>query len=120
MDPFLGFLHSIQQGKPSLVCDLQEPFRPLVDGFLLNYIKRLDKKDYDVNYQGKRPRIFLKHNESSKFISELNSFFANTVKKKEARFVNTRKIRTIFREDVENLARFLRKETKNWILTNCL
>jgi CRISPR-associated protein Cas1 len=27
LEPFLGFLHSLQHGKPSLVCDLQEVYR---------------------------------------------------------------------------------------------
>jgi CRISPR-associated protein Cas1 len=24
LEPYLGFLHSVQEGKPSLVCDLEE------------------------------------------------------------------------------------------------
>ncbi len=31
IEPYLGFLHSVQVGKPSLVCDLQELYRYLVD-----------------------------------------------------------------------------------------
>jgi len=27
LEPYLGFLHSVQYGKPSLVCDLQELYR---------------------------------------------------------------------------------------------
>ena len=45
LEPFLGFLHSVQYGKPSLVCDFQELYRYLVDNFLIQYCRRLDSKD---------------------------------------------------------------------------
>ena len=34
LDPYLGYLHSIQFAKPSLVCDIQEIFRGLIDELL--------------------------------------------------------------------------------------
>jgi len=38
LDPFLGFFHAIDYGRPSLALDLMEPFRPLVDGLVLGWI----------------------------------------------------------------------------------
>jgi CRISPR-associated protein Cas1 len=38
LDPFLGFFHAIDYGRPSLVLDLMEPFRPLVDELVLGQI----------------------------------------------------------------------------------
>ena len=115
LDPFLGFLHSIQHGKPSLVCDLQEPYRPLVDNFLIEYIKKLKTKDFEANYRSKKPRVFLKHEESSKLISELNSFLDNKIKKQRARkFGIYSKIKTIIKEDTEKLARYFNQEINNW------
>lgn len=38
LDPFLGFFHAIDYGRPSLSLDLMEPFRPLVDGLVLGRI----------------------------------------------------------------------------------
>jgi len=38
LDPFLGFFHTVQQGRPSLVLDLMEPFRPVVDRLVLALI----------------------------------------------------------------------------------
>jgi CRISPR-associated protein Cas1 len=35
LEPYLGFLHSVQFGKPSLVCDFQELYRYLIDDFLI-------------------------------------------------------------------------------------
>jgi CRISP-associated protein Cas1 len=34
LEPYLGFLHSVQHGKPSLVCDLQDVYRYLIDDYL--------------------------------------------------------------------------------------
>ena len=118
LDPFLGFLHSIQHGKPSLVCDLQEPYRPLIDNFLIKYVTKLNSKDFEANYRTKKPRVFLKHNESSKLISDLNSFLDNKVKKQRARkFGKHSKITTIIREDIETLSQFIRNEKNKWFPT---
>ncbi|MFQ5485796.1 MAG: CRISPR-associated endonuclease Cas1 [Desulfobacterales bacterium] len=35
LDPYLGFYHGIQYGRPSLAMDLLEPFRPAVDLFTM-------------------------------------------------------------------------------------
>ena len=37
LEPYLGFLHSVQYGKPSLVCDLQELYRSLMDDFVVGF-----------------------------------------------------------------------------------
>jgi len=42
----LGFLHSVQFGKPSLVCDLMELYRYLVDDFLVGFCGKLGKMDF--------------------------------------------------------------------------
>jgi CRISPR-associated protein Cas1 len=39
LDPYLGFMHTEYYGRPSLVCDLQEEYRPwVVDKMVLNMI----------------------------------------------------------------------------------
>jgi CRISPR-associated protein Cas1 len=40
LDPFLGFFHAIDYGRPSLSLDLMEPFRPLVDRLVMKWIAR--------------------------------------------------------------------------------
>lgn len=41
LDPYLGFLHDNYYGRPSLVCDLMEPWRSLVvDKFVLTILNR--------------------------------------------------------------------------------
>jgi CRISPR/Cas system-associated endonuclease Cas1 len=48
LEPYLGFLHSNQMGKLSLVCDFQELYRYLIDDFLIQYCQRICKKDFTV------------------------------------------------------------------------
>ena len=38
LDPFLGFFHAIDYGRPSLALDLREPFRPLIDGLVVGWV----------------------------------------------------------------------------------
>lgn len=35
LDPYVGFLHQLDYGRPSLACDLMEPLRPEADQFVL-------------------------------------------------------------------------------------
>jgi CRISPR-associated protein Cas1 len=46
LEPYLGFLHSVQYGKPSLVCDLQELYRHLMDDYVIGFCQDLNPKDF--------------------------------------------------------------------------
>jgi CRISPR-associated protein Cas1 len=46
LEPYLGFLHSVQYGKPSLVCDFQEIYRHLIDDYLIERCQKLRKKGF--------------------------------------------------------------------------
>jgi len=48
LEPYLGFLHSLQHGKPSLVCDFQDLYRYLIDDFLIERCRKLRKNDFVV------------------------------------------------------------------------
>lgn len=48
LEPYLGFLHSVQYGKPSLVCDLQELYRYLMDDFVIQFCQDLKAKNFTV------------------------------------------------------------------------
>jgi len=39
LDPFIGFLHADKKGRASLVYDLMEPLRPLIDCKLIEMIQ---------------------------------------------------------------------------------
>lgn len=44
LEPFLGFLHSEQFGKPSLACDFMELYRFLIDDFIIGFAENLKRK----------------------------------------------------------------------------
>jgi CRISPR/Cas system-associated endonuclease Cas1 len=46
--PYLGFLHSVQYGKPSLVFDLQELYRHLMDDFTIQFCQGLKESHFTV------------------------------------------------------------------------
>lgn len=52
LDPAVGFLHSSQPGRESLVLDILEPLRPEIDWFVLELLdKGLTLKDFTTNDQ---------------------------------------------------------------------
>jgi hypothetical protein len=52
LEPYLGFIHSVQFGKPSLVCDFIELYRYLIDGFVVEYCRGLASKDFTTKADG--------------------------------------------------------------------
>ena len=48
LDPFLGFFHAIDYGRPSLSLDLMEPFRPLIDRLVMEWItgEKISPRDF--------------------------------------------------------------------------
>lgn len=58
LDPFIGSLHTLEYGRPSLVLDLMEEFRPLVaDRAVLDLVfnKKLKLQDFTFTGLKKRP-----------------------------------------------------------------
>lgn len=73
LEPYLGFLHSVQGGKPSLILDLIEPFRPYIVHFLIQYSKTLKPKNFKRIYiKNQYPRYFLTHETTWQLIQNLN------------------------------------------------
>ena len=42
LDPFCGFLHTERPGKLSLVFDMMEPYRPMVDRFVISFLRHAE------------------------------------------------------------------------------
>lgn len=59
LDPFLGFFHAIDYGRPSLVLDVMEPFRPLVDEMVLQIIREGTIKREDFRPPREKDRAVL-------------------------------------------------------------
>jgi len=119
LEPYLGFLHSEQFGKPSLVCDLMELYRYLIDDFLIQYCKSLRKKDfarkhehYSSNRQGERE--YLNKASTKDFMNKLNAFFESMVEIPRVKHGNKQSVETLINEETMLLARYLRNERQSW------
>lgn len=119
LEPYLGFLHSVQFGKPSLVCDFQELYRYLIDDFLIERCRRLRKKDFvlftDFMMRLKMgKKIHLKEYETDSLAEDLNAFFERIVDVERIKVGKRQTIDMLISEEVF-LAKYLRKERKDWI-----
>jgi CRISPR/Cas system-associated endonuclease Cas1 len=71
-------------GTLSLICDFQEPYRYLIDDFVIDYARKLTPKDfilmaedYSSNRKGKRQS--LNDTKTRDFTKKLNNYFKTTV-----------------------------------------
>jgi CRISPR-associated protein Cas1 len=85
LEPFLGFLHSIQYGLPSLVCDFQELCRYLVDDIVIEYCKGVKTDDFvlrteDCSANRKGKRQYLNDEKTNELINGLNRHFERRVR----------------------------------------
>ena len=119
LEPYLGFLHSLQSGKPSLVCDFEELYRYLIDDFVLRYALKLSDKDFilkdeDFGFYRKGKREYLKEDKNRAFLKELNDYFESTVEVPRIRRGRKQKIETLINEEALMIARYLREEIPTW------
>jgi CRISP-associated protein Cas1 len=120
LEPYLGFLHSVQHGKPSLVCDFQELYRYLIDDFLIERCQKLKKKDFvlvtDFMMHLKMgKKIHLKEYEADSLAEDLNAFFDRMVDLERIKVGQRQTIDTLICEEALLLAKFLRHEKKEWM-----
>ncbi|MEM3700703.1 MAG: CRISPR-associated endonuclease Cas1 [Candidatus Bathyarchaeia archaeon] len=120
LEPYLGFMHSEQHGKPSLVCDFCELYRYIIDSFLIDFSQNLKPKDfivktewYSTNRLGKRQVL---NREKTKELTEnLNRFFETKVPISRIRYGFKQQIETLINEEALLFAKYLRDEREQWI-----
>lgn len=117
LEPYLGFLHSTQFGKPSLVCDFQDLYRYLVDDFLIR--RRFHKKDFVLVTDfmmslrmGKR--IHLCEYETNSLAEDLNLLFERSVNVPRMRYGSKQTLDTLISEEAFLFAQYLRNEKTSW------
>jgi CRISPR/Cas system-associated endonuclease Cas1 len=115
LEPYLGFLHSVQVGKPSLVCDFQELYRYLIDDYLIERCQKLRKKDFvfvtDFMIHLKMgKRIHLCEFETNDLAEGLNLLFERIVEVPRIRHGSKQTLDTLINEEAYLLAQFLRNE----------
>ncbi|GAG20240.1 unnamed protein product, partial [marine sediment metagenome] len=126
LEPYLGFLHSVQYGKPSLVCDLQELYRHLMDDFVVGFSQSFNLKDFiskeeSVSRSRRGKRQYLKDSETRRMMGELDGFFLSRVEIPAMRHGKSQAIETLIKEEALLLAKYIRDERKTWIprITRC-
>jgi len=120
LEPYLGFLHSEQFGKPSLVCDFQELYRYLVDDFLVQHCGKLRKKDFVMKHEGfskkrKRQREYLNDSLTKDLMRDFNTYFEGRVEVPRIRHGSKQTLETLINEEALLLAKYLRDERKTWV-----
>jgi CRISPR-associated protein Cas1 len=119
LEPYLGFLHSEQFGKPSLVCDFMEIYRYLVDDFLIEFCRDVHKKDFvtkpEAMSKGKiGKREYLNDLDTRSLMNSLNEYFEMNVEIPRIRFGKRQTLETLISEEALLLAQYLRNEMQDW------
>ncbi len=120
LEPYLGFLHGIQFGKPSLVCDFIELYRYLIDDFLVEYARNLKPKHFVIkaeNFSSRRKgkRQYLNETMTNEFIKRLEVYFESKVEIPRIKVGKRQEIETLIDEEALLLAKYLRDEKKSWV-----
>jgi len=120
LEPYLGFLHSEQFGKPSLVCDFQELYRYFIDDFIIQYCNGLVKRNFTfktekISAQKIGKREYLDEENSRNFTSRLKAYFESYVDVSRIKVGKRQKIETLINEEALLFAKYLRNEKNNWI-----
>jgi CRISPR-associated protein Cas1 len=120
LEPYLGFVHGEQFGKPSLVCDFMELYRYLIDNFIIEFSQTLKSKDfilktewYSTNRLAKRQ--VLNHEKAKELMQSLNRLFETKVEIPRIRHGNKQTVETLINEEAYLLAKYLRGERNTWI-----
>lgn len=120
LEPYLGFVHSEQFGKPSLVCDFMELYRYLVDDFLVGFLGTVGKRDFVV--KGERTtrkrwgkREYLNGSRTRELERGLDELFGGMVEVPRIRHGSRQTVETLINEEAQLLAKYLRDERKSWI-----
>ncbi len=119
LDPYVGFMHTIRHGRPSLICDLIEPYRAVIDDFLLSVTADLKPSDTIVRMDNGKPRIFLNHKASTALIAQIRSLLNWAVEKPRRRGYGYKaRIKTVIDDDIFALADFVLGKRSDWKPTN--
>jgi len=120
LEPYLWFVHSEQRGKPSLVCDLMELYRCLVDDFPIGFFKKAGKRGFII--KGERTtrkrrdkRECLNKSKTGELVRGLDGMFGERVEVPRIRYGSSQALETLINEEALLLAKYLRGERKTWI-----
>ena len=108
LDPYLGFLHQVDYGRPSLALDLVEAFRhPVADRLVLTLVNRGVVGAEDFRSPGDRAGVFLTPAAMKRFFAEYERWMLER-EGGGGGAGERRSFRERLKEDVEGLAAALR------------
>ena len=119
LEPYLGFLHTLQWGKPSLVCDFQEIYRYLIDDFVVQYCQMLTARDFTTKTEvlsrnKKAKREYLNDDKTKDMMHQLNDYFEFMVQVPRMKVGERQTIETLINEEALLFAKYLRNEKETW------
>ena len=120
LEPYLGFLHALQHGKPSLVCDFMELYRYLIDDFLIERRTKFHKRDFVavtdfILHLRMGKRIHLCEVEAGRMAEDLNRLFDRKVEVPRIKHGKRQTLDTLICEEALLLAKYLRGERNSWV-----
>lgn len=120
LEPYLGFLHSLQYGKSSLVCDFMELYRFLIDDFIIQQCRKYGRRDFihkPETFSSKKigKRQYLNDFKTRAFMKRLNLYFERKVEVPRIRVGKKQTIETLINEEALLFAKYLRDERRIWI-----
>lgn len=119
LEPYLGFMHSEQPYKPSLICDIMELYRHLADDFLIQYCKDVQRKDFVVKTEKYRPnkfgkREYLSDSKANDLTKRFYAYLDWKVAIPRIGHGNKSSVETLISDEASLLASYLRNEKKEW------
>lgn len=120
LEPYLGYLHEIVVGRPSLVCDFIELYRYLVDDFLIDYARKISPKEFvlkeeEFSSTKKGKRQYLNDEIQRDYVKRINAYFLSKVKVSRIRRGGHQEIETLINEEAMLFAMYLRGERSTWV-----
>ena len=119
LEPYLGYLHEIVFGRPSLICDFLELYRYLMDDFVLTYARNLKPRDFklkdeDFSSTRKGKRQYLNDKLQREYLKKLDAYFMSKVEIPRIRKGKRQEIETLICEEAFLFAKYLRGEKPTW------
>jgi CRISPR-associated protein Cas1 len=109
LDPYLGYLHQPDYGRPSLALDLLESFRhPVADRLVLAMVNRGDFEAGDFQPGGDREGVFLTPKAMRRFFAEYERRLLEHGEAPKP----TRSFRDLLKREVEKFSAALREKQK--------
>ena len=102
-----------------MICDFMELYRYLVDDFVIQYCRKLNRKDFivkseDFSTKRKGKREYLNDSQTNDFVKALNQYFQSNIRIPRVRMGEQQEIETLINEEAFLLAKFLRNERQSW------